>query len=255
MRRNELLAAGQRGDTMFDYANAVAQADMLVIAAPYWDMSFPSSLKIFFEAASVEGITFTYADDGTPIGLCAAEDMYYVTTSGGYIGDCNFGLSMPMPCAGFTVCRTRILSVRRGLTSTVRMCRRSWRRHAVGRYFMLDKKEAAIRELAPKIWKLSRDRLLVNLRFLDAALSGLAFQLQAQSGQVCCDLSAPQRAVVYYDPAVVVQLYKKILPMSRGCICIFYCIVFSAMLINMTRLSRSCGMWRQIWRWRTQHSA
>ena len=91
IRRNELLAAGQRGDTMFDYANAVAQADMLVIAAPYWDMSFPSSLKIFFEAASVEGITFTYADDGTPIGLCAAEDMYYVTTSGGYIGDCNFG--------------------------------------------------------------------------------------------------------------------------------------------------------------------
>ena len=34
---------------------------------------------------------------------------------------------------------------------------------------MLDKKEAAIRELAPKIWKLSRDRLLVNLRFLDGA--------------------------------------------------------------------------------------
>ena len=91
MRREELLAAGQRGDTMFDYANAVAQADMLVIAAPYWDMSFPSSLKIFFEAASVEGITFTYAGDGTPIGLCAAQDMYYVTTSGGYIGDCNFG--------------------------------------------------------------------------------------------------------------------------------------------------------------------
>ena len=79
----------------------------------------------------------------------------------------------------------------------------------MGRYFMLDKKEAAIRELAPKIWKLSRDRLLVNLRFLDAALSGLAFEPQAQSGQVCCDLSAPQRAVVYYDPVVVVQLYKK----------------------------------------------
>lgn len=46
-RRDELLAARQLHDTMFDYANAVAQADMLVIAAPYWDMSFPSSLKIF----------------------------------------------------------------------------------------------------------------------------------------------------------------------------------------------------------------
>lgn len=48
LRREELLTAGQLGDSMFDYANAVAQADMLVIAAPYWDMSFPASLKIFF---------------------------------------------------------------------------------------------------------------------------------------------------------------------------------------------------------------
>lgn len=91
LRRDELLVAGQFTDTMFDYANAVAQADMLVIAAPYWDMSFPASLKIFFELASVVGITFDYAEDGTPVGLCAAHDMYYVTTSGGYIGECNFG--------------------------------------------------------------------------------------------------------------------------------------------------------------------
>lgn len=90
-RRDELLAAGQTDDTMFDYANAVAGADMLVIAAPYWDMSFPASLKIFLELTSVDGITFTYAQDGTPIGLTNAHDMYYVTTSGGYIGDCNFG--------------------------------------------------------------------------------------------------------------------------------------------------------------------
>lgn len=90
-RREELLLQGQLEDTMFDYANAVAQADMLVIAAPYWNMSFPAILKIFFEAASVEGITYTYDEDGAPKGLSAATDMYYVTTSGGYIGDCNFG--------------------------------------------------------------------------------------------------------------------------------------------------------------------
>ena len=90
-RRDELLANGIITDTMFDYADAVAQADMLVIAAPYWDMSFPSTLRIFFEAASVVGITFSYAEDGTPVGLCQAQDMYYVTTSGGFIGDCNFG--------------------------------------------------------------------------------------------------------------------------------------------------------------------
>lgn len=92
-RREELLAAGQTKDTMFDYANAVANADMLVIAAPYWDMSFPAVLKIFFELASVVGITFTYAENGMPIGLSSARDMYYVTTSGAYIGDCNFGFA------------------------------------------------------------------------------------------------------------------------------------------------------------------
>jgi FMN-dependent NADH-azoreductase len=91
MRREELMAAGMAEDTMFDYANAMAAADMIVIAAPYWNMSFPSSLKIFFELASVEGITFEYGEDGTPIGLSQAQDMYYVTTSGGYIGECNFG--------------------------------------------------------------------------------------------------------------------------------------------------------------------
>lgn len=90
-RRDELLSKGIIDDSMFDYANAIALADMVVVAAPYWNMSFPSMLQIFFEAASVVGITFDYEQDGTPIGLCKAQDMYYVTTSGGYIGDCNFG--------------------------------------------------------------------------------------------------------------------------------------------------------------------
>lgn len=90
-RREELLANGCMEDTMFDYANAVKNADMIVIAAPYWNMSFPAMLKIFLEACSVEGITYTYSEDGTPQGLCIAQDLYYVTTSGGMIGDCNFG--------------------------------------------------------------------------------------------------------------------------------------------------------------------
>jgi FMN-dependent NADH-azoreductase len=90
-RREELMAAGMSEDTMFDYANAIASADMIVIAAPYWNMSFPSVLKIFLELASVEGITYTFDENGNPIGMSSASDMYYVTTSGGLIGDCNFG--------------------------------------------------------------------------------------------------------------------------------------------------------------------
>lgn len=92
-RREELLQNGCMEDTMFDYANAVKNADMIVIATPYWNMSFPAMLKIFLEAASVEGITYTYSEEGMPIGLCQAKDLYYVTTSGGMIGECNFGFS------------------------------------------------------------------------------------------------------------------------------------------------------------------
>lgn len=70
-------------------------------------------------------------------------------------------------------------------------------------------REAVVSELASKIWSLSRDRLLINLRFLDVALSSLRFQSQQQSGQVCCDVNVPQGAVIFYDPTEVVRLYKK----------------------------------------------
>lgn len=90
-RREELISEGCLEDSMFDYANAMAEADMVVIAAPYWDMSFPATLKIFFELSSVIGITFAYDENGNPVGLCNADDMYYVTTSGGFIGENNFG--------------------------------------------------------------------------------------------------------------------------------------------------------------------
>lgn len=63
--------------------------------------------------------------------------------------------------------------------------------------------------LAAKIWNLSRDRLLVNLRFLDVALSSLRFQARPGTDDVSCDVNAPQAATIYYDPAVILRLYKK----------------------------------------------
>ena len=40
-------------------ARKIASADRLVIAAPFWDMTFPAVLKAFFENMSLYGITFT----------------------------------------------------------------------------------------------------------------------------------------------------------------------------------------------------
>lgn len=64
-----------------------------MIAAPYWDLSFPASLKQYFEHINALGITFTYTPEGIPKGLCKAKELYYVTTSGGnYVpGEYGFG--------------------------------------------------------------------------------------------------------------------------------------------------------------------
>ena len=75
----------------FDYARQFSSADVIVIGAPFWDLSFPSVLKIYFENITVSGITFEYSDSGRPAGMCKAKKLYYVTTAGGYIGNNNLG--------------------------------------------------------------------------------------------------------------------------------------------------------------------
>lgn len=42
---------------MFKYAKQFAEADEIVIAAPYWDLAFPATVRIYFEAITVTGIT------------------------------------------------------------------------------------------------------------------------------------------------------------------------------------------------------
>jgi Predicted metallopeptidase (DUF2201). len=66
-----------------------------------------------------------------------------------------------------------------------------------------------VSEIASRIWGLSRDRILVNLRFLDVALSGIRLEERAGTDGILCDMNAPGEAVIYYDPATIVRLYKK----------------------------------------------
>ena len=59
----------------------IAAADRMVIAAPFWDMSFPSALKVFFENMSLFHITFD-SDDRHCYGLCKCSKVLYITTRG-----------------------------------------------------------------------------------------------------------------------------------------------------------------------------
>ena len=65
-RRDRLLSDGKFGDSMFDLARQFAAAEEIVIAAPYWDLSFPAALKQYLEQINVVGITFRYTEEGVP---------------------------------------------------------------------------------------------------------------------------------------------------------------------------------------------
>lgn len=74
----------------FKLAKQFANADVIVLAAPYWDLMFPAVVKNYFENVTVSGLTFKYGTNGVPYGLCKAKRLIYVTTAGGPIIH-NFG--------------------------------------------------------------------------------------------------------------------------------------------------------------------
>lgn len=90
-RRNELIAKNKLNDEMFKNAKEFAQADRIIIAAPFWDLGFPALLKIYLESIMVSGISFIY-ENGIPCGLCRAKSLEYITTSGGIIFE-DYGYS------------------------------------------------------------------------------------------------------------------------------------------------------------------
>ncbi len=90
-KRDDLKAKGAFDDEMFDLAQQFANADTIVIAAPYWDLSFPAMLKQYIDAINVGGVTFTYTPEGFPKGLCKADKLYYVMTAGGNFVPEEFG--------------------------------------------------------------------------------------------------------------------------------------------------------------------
>jgi FMN-dependent NADH-azoreductase len=90
-QRDRLIAAGEFQSPVFDLARQFAEAETIVIAAPYWDLSFPAALKQYLEQINVVGITFRYTQEGVPVGLCRAGRLFFVTTAGGNYVPEEFG--------------------------------------------------------------------------------------------------------------------------------------------------------------------
>ena len=81
VQREKLVEEGNLDHPRFFYAQQLAQADAVVIAAPMWDLSFPALLKIYIENVSVRGITFRCDDDGI-FGSCRGSRLIFLTSRG-----------------------------------------------------------------------------------------------------------------------------------------------------------------------------
>ncbi len=85
-QREHLLEEGKTDHPRFRYAHQFAEADKIVIAAPFWDLSFPALLKVYIENLCVDGITF-HTDETGLHGLCKADHMVYLTARGAFYTD------------------------------------------------------------------------------------------------------------------------------------------------------------------------
>ena len=89
--RNKLIEKQDFDNEMFKYAKLLKQADTLVIATPYYDLSFSANIKAFIEAINILGYTFAYNEKDMPYSLCHIKDLYYFTTAGGPIISDEYG--------------------------------------------------------------------------------------------------------------------------------------------------------------------
>jgi FMN-dependent NADH-azoreductase len=76
LKRDSLLKQGRTDDKSFNLARQFASDDIIVISTPYWDLMFPSVLKVYLANITACGVTFRYSDKGIPESLCKAESLY-----------------------------------------------------------------------------------------------------------------------------------------------------------------------------------
>ena len=81
--RDARCEAGKLDHPMFNLAHQFANADRIVMAAPFWELSLPAILKIYLERITVTNITFGYNEQGANVGLCKAGKLLLITTRGG----------------------------------------------------------------------------------------------------------------------------------------------------------------------------
>ena len=79
--RDALAGIGAWDAPVFEEARRFRAADGIVVAAPFWDLSFPAALRTYIEYISANGLTYHYDETGCH-GDCMARQLVYLTSGG-----------------------------------------------------------------------------------------------------------------------------------------------------------------------------
>ena len=79
--RDALMSVQAWDAPVYHLARQFRAADAIVVAAPFWDLSFPAALRTYIEYISANGLTYHYEADGCH-GDCRARRLVYLTTGG-----------------------------------------------------------------------------------------------------------------------------------------------------------------------------
>ena len=90
--RTALLEKKDYSHPFFNEAKLFKDADLIVFSTPYYDFSFSALIKVFIEHINCDGITFGFTEKGEYLKYCKANDVIYVTTSGGPLKE-EFGFN------------------------------------------------------------------------------------------------------------------------------------------------------------------
>ena len=89
--RDALASVGAWDAPVFDLPRQFRGADAILVAAPFWDMSFPAALRTYIEYISANGLTYHYDETGCH-GDCKAERLVYLTSGGDFEREDSVGV-------------------------------------------------------------------------------------------------------------------------------------------------------------------
>lgn len=81
--RDQAVSQQDWSNPWFTEAVRFQKADRIVIAAPFWEGTFPAALHTYIEHICAAGLTFRYGEHGEQIGLCQAARAVFFGTKGG----------------------------------------------------------------------------------------------------------------------------------------------------------------------------